>query len=66
MKTKDIINLLAILESMAYISELMAEEIYKSLDCTNSMFDFYADKFRDISSELYELQKEIIRKDDEK
>lgn len=59
---KKFIKLINILEDMADTSKLLTEEIYGSLDFTNSNFSNYADKFRDISFKLFKLE-EIIKKE---
>lgn len=59
MQKEDISNLLDIIENMLYTNELIAEEIYKSLGYTNSTFDLYAQRYRDISLKLFELKEKI-------
>lgn len=57
MKTKDVLNLIDILENMAYVGELMSEGLYK----TSNYESDYTCYWRNISSDLEKLKEEIIK-----
>jgi hypothetical protein len=54
----DVYNeILSILEQITETCKLLCDEIYSSLDYSNSSFEMYADKFTEIQNKIFELQE---------
>jgi len=51
-------EILSILEQITETCKLLCDEIYSSLDYSNSSFEMYADKFIEIQNKIFELQEE--------
>lgn len=50
-------EILSILEQITETCKLLCDEIYSSLDYSNSSFEMYADKFIEIQNKIFELQE---------
>ena len=50
-------EILSILEQITETCKLLCNEVYSSLDYSNSSFEMYADKFTEIQNKIFELQE---------
>ena len=57
MSDKSILDILDILEEIVNTCKLLAQEVYISLDCSNSTFNFCEDKFQEVELKIWKLQE---------
>jgi hypothetical protein len=58
-------SILDILEQIANACKILSQEVYSSLDYSNSTIDICANKFQELEFKIWELQ-EVYKNGDEK
>ncbi len=57
MSDKSILDILDILEEIVNTCKLLSQEVYISLDCSNSTINFCESKFQEVEFKIWKLQE---------
>ncbi len=63
MNDKFILDILDILEQIVNTCKLLSQEVYSSLDYSNSTIDICANKFQELEFKVWELQFDVVSHD---